>query len=565
MKYMDGLKENNFLKKSQLNRIHRALFDEQKTWIQEWKEIREYINPYLGAFDEDRPNDGKRKDDSLINTVGIEASNTHGAGMQNGVTSPTRFWFRMTDPDPEIAQMEEVRYWYDDLTQAMHDALGRSNFYPESHKFHKERGTFGTASMFVMEDEETDVRYRTFTIGEFAIGLDHTNRIRRFARNIHMSVAALIDMFGLENVPEVVQRCYEQNRLEESFAVKHLIMPNQAAENGKIDKWNKPFIDIYWMDQCNDGDYLLISGFDSFPVVCSRWETKGSDVYGFGPGHYALRNSKSVQVIDEDIHIGVKKQVDPPVQLPAESMSAALNSLPNGVNYYARDMQETPIRELYQVRLNLADANALKDSKEENIKRHFFVDLFRMLENIDYGNVTRQEIIERVQEKMSLIGPSFALLQPEYLKPVLDRTFDILYRRGQIPDPPEVIEGRGMKIEYVNIMAQAQKMSGISAIYEYSDFAIKISSIDPAAMDKWDRDETLDRAGEVLGVPPSLIVDDKRVEKIRADRAQRQQMAEAAQMAQMAVQGANTLGNTPVGQGSALDALIPGLGGGAGQ
>jgi hypothetical protein len=565
MQYMNGLKENDFLKKSQLNRIHKALFQEQQSWIPEWKEIRDYINPYLGSFDGDKPNDGKRKDDSLINTVGIDASNTHGAGMQNGVTSPTRLWFRATDPDPEIAQMEEVRYWYDDLTKIMHDAFSRSNFYPESHKFHKERGTFGTASMFVVEDEESDVRYRTFTIGEFAIGVDHTGRIRRFARNIHMTVAALIDMFGRENVPEIVQRCYDQNRLEEVFAVKHLLMANQAAENGKIDKWNKPFIDVYWMDQCKDGDYLDIGGFDSFPVVCSRWETKGADVYGFGPGHYALRNSKSVQVIDEDIHVGVKKQVDPPVQLPAESMSSALNSLPNGVNYYSSGMNDIPIRELYQVKLNLADANALKASKEETIKRHFFVDLFRMLENIDYGNVTRQEIIERVQEKMSLIGPSFSLLQPEYLKPVVDRTFEILYKRGRIPKPPEVLEGRVMKIEYVNIMAQAQQLSGMSAIYEFSDLAIKLGSADPAVMDKWDRDETLDRAGEMLSIPPSLILDDKKVEQIRAAREQRQQMEQNVQMAQIAAQGAHTLGNTPVGQGSALDALIPGLGGGAGQ
>lgn len=562
MKYMDGLKQHDFLKKDQLNRVHKSMFAQQLTWIPEWKEIRDYINPYLGSFDNDTPNNGKRRDDKIINTIGIEASNTHGAGMQNGVTSPTRIWFRSTDPDPEIAQLDEVRYWYDDVTQIMHDAYSRSNFYPEAHKFHKERGTFGTAAMFAVEDEESDVRYRTFTIGEFAIGTDHNGRIRRFARNIQMTVAEIVEMFGRDNVPETIRNAYEQYQYEQYHPVKHLIMPNKAKENGKIDKWNKPYIQVYWMNQCTEGDYLDIGGFDSFPVLCSRWEVKGADIYGMGPGHYALRNSKSVQVIDEDIHVGVKKQVDPPLSAQAEGLSGGVNALPNGINYYSRDMGENPIRELYQVRLDLADANSLKESKEAIIKKHFFVDLFRMLESIDYGNVTRQEIIERVQEKMSLIGPSLDLLQPEFLKPVFDRTFEILYRRGKIPEPPEILQGREMKIEYVNIMAQAQKMSGISAIYEFIDIAMKIGSVDQAALDKWDRDETLDRAGEMLSVPPSLVVSDDKVVKIRQARAQQQQAAQAAQMGMMAAQGAKTLADTPVGQGSALDALIPGLGGG---
>lgn len=562
MKWMDGLKQNSYLSKEELNRIHKSMFDQQLTWLPEWKEIRDYINPYLGCFDDDMPNDGKKKDDKLINTIGIEASNTHGAGMQNGVTSPTRLWFRGTDPDPEIAQLEEVRYWYDDVTQIMHDALRRSNFYPEAHKFYKERGVFGTACTFITEDEETDIRYRTFTIGEFAVGADHTGRIRRFARNMQMTVSQIVEMFGEKNVPDSILRAYKQKDYTSYHRVKHLIIPNKAAERGKIDKWNKPYISVYWMDQCTDGDYLDIGGFDSYPAPCSRWETKGADIYGMGPGHYALRNSKSVQVIDEDIHIGVKKQVDPPVSAQAEGLSGGVNTLPNGVTYYSRDLGDSPIKELYQVRLDLADANALKESKEATIKKHFFVDLFRMLENIDYGNVTRQEIIERIQEKMSLIGPSLDLLQPEYLKPVIDRTFEILYRRGKFPEPPEILQGREMKIEYIHIMAQAQKMSGIAAIDEFVAKTMNIAKIDPSVVDKWDRDETVDRYGEYLSVPPSLIVDDAKVAKTRQARAQQEQMARAAQMGMMAVDGANKLSNTPVGQGSALDALIPGLGGG---
>ena len=562
MKYRDGLKDCEALRKEHLDRIHKSMFDQQQRWKDTWKDIRDYINPYIGFFDEDTPNEGDRRDDMMINTMPIMANNTQAAGMQNGITSPTRPWVRLTVADPNLQELEEVRYWCDDVTQIMHDVLSRSNFYNSSHMFYKELGAPGTAAMMIIEDPKTVIRCRTFTVGEYAIANDRSGRVNRFARNLRLTVAELIEMFGLANCPPTVQHQFQSKDFDQHHKVKHLIIPNLAAEHGRVDKWNKPFISVYWMDECQDGDYLDIGGFEEFPVMCARWEVKGSDIYGRGPGWYALGDAKALQAIEEDIHIGVKKQVDPPVQAAAEILSSGgVNALPNGVTFYSRDLGDNPVRQLYQVQLDLADAKELKAEKEAAINKHFFVDLFRMLEGIDNGNITAREIIERVQEKMSLIGPVLDLLQSEFLKPVIDRIFGIMQRSGIIPEPPEVIQGMDIKVEYISIMAQAQKMTGLTALEQLMAFVGSMVSVDPNVLDKIDRDEMVDRYAEMLGVPPSVIISDDKVAQTRQAKAQQQQMAEAAQMGMMAAQGAKTLADTPVGQNSALDALVPGLGG----
>jgi hypothetical protein len=105
-------------------------------------------------------------------------------------------------------------------------------------------------------------------------------------------------------------------------------------------------------------------------------------------------------------------------------------------------------------------------------------------------------------------------------------------------------------------------MAGITALEQFMTFAGNLAQVNPTVLDKVDLDEAVDKMGDMLGVAPSVIIsDDKVAEKRQAD-AQQQQMQQAAMYAQEAAKGAKTLSDTQVGTGSALDALMPGLGGG---
>ena len=570
MIWMDGNKDSP-IKRDDLNRIWKSMFDQQTKWIANWKDIRDYINPYLGCFEEDTPNDGGRRDSNMINTNAIIASNTFAAGMHNGITSPTRPWLRLTIPDDDVAQLDGVRWWCDDTTSRMLDVIGKSNFYREMHKFYKELGVFGTAAMMIVDDDHTVIRCKTFTIGQYALGCDHTGRIKRFARLLKMNVSEMVDMFGVDNCPSIIKTAYENKQYDQYFDVYHLILPNKDKEPGKIDKWSKAYTSYYWSTLCDDDKYLDLGGFDEFPVMCARWDTVGSDIYGYGPGWYALGDAKSVQVVDEDVHIGIKKGIDPPMVAPADVLSSGgVNTLPNGVTYYQRELGDNAVRAAYQVQLNIDGAISLVERKEQVLNKHFFVDLFRAIEQLQAqgGTISATQIREVIAEKMSLIGPALDNMQ-NVLSDIVDRVFGIMGRADIIPQPDdsvaEIISEQDMKVEYISIMAQAQKMSGLTALEQLAGFVGNLAQFAPSVADKFDCDEAVDKYADMLGTAPSVIIsDDKVAEGRQAKQQQQQKMEQMQQMAQMGTQvaqGAKTLADTPVGQGSALDALMPGLGG----
>jgi len=569
MKWMDGNKDSP-IKHEELTRIHKNMFNQQARWKENWKDIRDHINPYLGFFEEDTPNKGDRRDVKIINTNALIASNTFAAGMHNGITSPTRPWMRMSVTDADTAQLEGVRWWCDETTKRMLAILGKSNFYREAHKFYKELGVFGTAAMMIVPDDKTVIRCKTFTIGQYAIACDHTGRVNRFARLLKMTVCEMVDMFGLDNCPQTVKSLYENKQYEESQDVYSLIMPNKSKDESKQDVWSKPYLSYYWHTSCPEGEYLDIGGFEEFPIMCARWDTVGSDIYGYGPGWYALGDGKSVQVIDEDLHIGIKKGIDPPMVAPSDVLaSGGVNTFPNGITYYQREMGDTAVRSAYQVQLDIKSTMGLIERKENTIDKHFFVDLFRAIEAVSGSGASATEIREMVNEKMSLISPALDNLHSEFLPNVIDRVFGIINRAGLTPTPDDsvadIISNQDLKVEYISVMAQAQKMQGLSAIEQLVALVGNLAAVDPTVTDKVDFDEIVDQSGEMLGVPPSVIVSDDKAAAIRQQRqeqqAQQMQMEQMMQAGQAATQGAKTLADTPIGQGSALDALMPGLGG----
>jgi len=78
----------------------------------------------------------------------------------------------------------------------------------------------------------------------------------------------------------------------------------------------------------------------------------------------------------------------------------------------------------------------------------------------------------------------------------------------------------------------------------------------PDALDKVNTDALVDTYGDITGIPVGSVRDEEQVEEMRAARAQQQQMMMAQEQAQMASQTAKNLGDTPVDNNSALDAMV---------
>lgn len=143
-----------------------------------------------------------------------------------------------------------------------------------------------------------------------------------------------------------------------------------------------------------------------------------------------------------------------------------------------------------------------------------------------------------------MLGPVLERLHDELLSPLIDITFTRLLEGGALPPPPPDLEGQELKVEFVSVLAQAQRAVGLGSIDRLLGTIGNIATVsgDTSVWDKIDKDEVIERYAEMLAVDPQLIVSDDKVALVRAERGKMQQqqqlLAAAPELAKAAKAGA---------------------------
>jgi hypothetical protein len=173
---------------------------------------------------------------------------------------------------------------------------------------------------------------------------------------------------------------------------------------------------------------------------------------------------------------------------------------------------------------------------------------------------------------LQILGPVLERLENELLNPLISRTFAIMFRAGLFPPPPPEIAGIELKIQYISVLAQAQKMASISAIDQWAIGVMNEAQINPESLDIINFDIKNSEKADMLGVPAKIVNTPDAILARRQARAQAQAEAQKAQMMQQTAMagkdGASaikSLSDAKIGgqdgQGSALDAMSQVMGG----
>ena len=112
------------------------------------------------------------------------------------------------------------------------------------------------------------------------------------------------------------------------------------------------------------------------------------------------------------------------------------------------------------------------EAVQQQIRAGLYNDLFRLILE-GRSKVTASEIAAREEEKLLLIGPVLERLHDELLIPLIDRTFRLMLALDMLPPCPPELSGRHLKVEFVSLLAQAQKLVGISATDQYLALTLK--------------------------------------------------------------------------------------------
>lgn len=564
-------------KKNELNNLIGQLDLDRASFIPTWRDVAEHVCPTRARFFMETNNRGDRRNKKIIDASATFASKTLAAGMMSGMTSASRPWFRYTTPDPDLADYQPVKIWLNTVEQRTRAIFLKSNLYNTLPLCYRDTGNFGTGPISLEEDFNNVIHTHSFPVGSYYLGKDYLGRINTFAREFRMTVGQIIEKFcprdggkvDLSKVSDHIAQEYKAGRTETWIYIRHLIRPNPDYNPNRIESKFKKFSSCYWemgmtsrgtQNYLNSGTdiekFLSEKGYDYFPIMAPRWEVTGEDVYGTDcPGISATGDIKQLQYGEKKTGQVIDHKVNPAMIAHPNLRSEKLAQLPGTVTYLD-DPSGRGFRPAYEVNLSIQEMEAKQAQVRQRISRHYHEDLFLQISRMSQSNTTAREIDERHEEKYLILGPVIQQFDQDLLGPLIDNTFYIADRQGIFPPAPKELQGQNLKVEYISIMAQAQKALGISSIERFVGFIGNVAQLDPGVVQKLNTDQFVDEYADSLGVSPRLVKSDDEVAEIRNQQAQAQQAQAAIMNAKEASVAAKNLSETDVDKESALKKML---------
>ena len=508
------------LTKNLLSRYER-LEGQRQNWETHWQEVADYMQPRKADVTKKRARGDKRMeqvfDSSPIQAVELLAASLHGM-----LTNPSTPWFTLRFKDAEIDNEDEAKLWLEASTDAMYTAFNRSNFQQEIFELYHDLITFGTAAMFIEEDDDDIIKFSTRHINEVFIAENDKGRIDTIYRRFNISARAAIQKFG-DAVSSDVQGKAKKNPYDE-VEILHAVYPRLEFNPNKKDKANMPFESVYM--EYKNGNELSVGGFKEFPFVVPRYLKASNEIYGRSPAMTALPDVKMLNEMCKTTIKAAQKQVDPPLLVPDDGFLLPVRTVPGGLNFYrsgTRDRIEP---------LNIGANNPLglnmEEQRRDSIRAVFYVNQLMMQQG---PQMTATEVIQRNEEKMRLLGPVLGRLQSELLKPLIDRVFAILFRNNMLPVAPQFLSGRDIEIEYVSPLAKAQKSTELQSIMRAVEILGSLANVAPV-FDYVNFDNLVKHLADIVGVPQKILKSQKEVNNERQAQAQQQEQMQSMQQLQ---------------------------------
>ena len=566
---------------TKLNIFYQEAYSDRSTFIPTWRDVADFLCPRRPRFFITDVNRGDRRDQHILDSTATQSWETCIAGIMSSMTSQTRPWFKLGVHDPKLMAQKAVIKYFAECEERLRDIFYGSNLYSVLPEVYGDIIAFGTACAQMEEDLEDVVHFKSLPIGSFFLYNDKNDRVRVFMREFEMTVRQLLEKFGerdandqitnWDHFSSLVQGYWSRHQLDTQIQVCHYIFPNEDWDEGKIPAKFKRFRSIYrergiapqHSTDTDDADYFLSdSGFDYFPVLAPRWAKTGEDVYGTRcPGITSLGDIRQLQVLEKRILMAAEKMVNPPLKADPSMRNQKISMLPGDITYVSAREKNDGVSPMYQVQFDIKAAVEKQNETRQRIRTNFYSDLFRMMTDSDRREITAYEVAEKKSEKLLMLGPMVENNNQDLLNPLVSNTFLIANRRGLMPKMPDVLVKSKMTISYVSIMAQAQKLAGMTALQQAQQMITQIAPVVPSIVNKIDENKFVDAYFSTLGIndtnPDILRTDEEANTLTQAQQKAAQQQAQAEQMEKMAG-AANKAGTTPVDQDTLLDKVMGG-------
>lgn len=497
-------------KKEALRIVNRweSLDTDASNFKAHWQDCYENIVPRKEDVTSERAA-GDRREQDLYDTTAILANEMLASALHGMLTNPEVRFFELTFGDPKIDQDPDVKNWCQDVGNKMFRVLNNTNFQTEIYEIYIDLGAIGTACLYMGDHEENVVHFSARAMKEIRVDENNLGLIDVVYRLFKWTPRQIVEEFGQENCPLNVLQAYEKES-NDRMEVLHAVEPGL-----KDHPLNHKFKSTYVL---KDKKFILSKkSFRTFPYCVPRWSKVTGEKYGRGPGMAMLADIMMVNSMMLTLIQGAQKTVDPPLQVQDDGVIGNVRLTPGGLTIIRAGSE--PIKPLItDARIDFGQQ--VVEDVRNRIRSGFYVDQLTLQKG---PQMTAEEVVQRTEQQLRLMGPVLGRQHFELLRPMITRLFDIMERKGLVPPPPSVIQGKKVDVRYSSLIARAQRMNEGKDITRALSILEPLAQVKPGVVDVIDEEAIARYLWDVYGLNHTLLLSKKALDEKRKNQAKLQQ------------------------------------------
>jgi len=533
---------------------YKTLLTQRSTSDTEWQRIAEVLLPQASAITV-RRTEGSSKTQELFDATGPDAYDKMVSAVIGTLTSPVIQWFRLTERRPELNAIPEIAFWLEDTSSRMMQAIQNSNWKTEGHFAMRDLIGFGTNYIMTIEAEPEfskvrngdfrGLRFQASPIGTYVIKENGFGRIDGSIRSFMLSAEAIVRRWPLaEYNPEFLRQA--DTKPFEPIPILHdvRVMPG-------MERWES----TYMLEAQNEKDstFLSNSRFMEYPIINARYDKATGEIYGFGRGHMALPEVKTLNRARQFKLRQWALAVNPPLQAIDDAVFGKPRLVPGAINRVRVDGAISAI----DVGMRFDHTAIPEQDSKLQIRQIFFTEQLLQFAPIAKTPPTATEVIQQLEFLYQLLGPALGRIQDEWLSPMIERIFSIMLRANAFLPPPDIFLELGgiIDIEYEGPLARAQRTDELRAMSDTIQFAGALAGADQNVFDNFDIDEMARDLTRITGSSRRYLRPIAAVEQRRQQRAEQQQ---ALMRQQALVEGAGAAKDAGQASQAFAQSQVPG-------
>lgn len=476
-----------------------------------WNDVGKYVLPMV----RDTLSKGSKRTEYMFDSTPTRASHRLASALNAMLTPRSSKWLRGmrkvgTDDDMEVID------WTAKVSELIYERFNLSNFHIRAHEMYLYYGTIGTPVMYLDEDFWFDV----IAIWDCYIDEDERGDVDTLFRKFKTSARVAEQKFGAENLSDSIKEALDK-KPEEEFEFLHAVFPRDDMKMS-VGPEKFPYASV-WMES-KTKHIISEGGFWEFPFFVPRWMKYTGEMYARTPAIEAMSDVKNLQSMGKANLKAAGKIIDPPLDIEENSYLNPICTSAGALNF--RVTGSNPLIPLYPI-TQLPVSLEMQNQMRKAVNESFY---YQQLSLIDNDRMTATEVMQRTEENMRILGPTYDRLEREFLVPLVKRAYGILSRQGVIPPPPPQLTGE--PFTYESPLARAQRLNELSAINQGIAIATPIIQLKPDVVDVIDLDNIMRQIFILAGTSPEIVRDEDTVMQVRQERAKQQAEMQAAAMAE---------------------------------